>query len=78
MLQLNYLNFGPKSLWFMQAETSFRRAKIACSLTKYDYVLQRLPMDVLVSVKELVRRVCTGEVDDPYEQLETKLTASYQ
>jgi hypothetical protein len=65
-------------LWFMQAETSFRRAKITCSLTKYDYVLQQLPMDVLVSVKELARRVRTGKVDDPYEQLETKLTASYQ
>jgi hypothetical protein len=65
-------------LWFMQAETTFRRAKITCSLTKYDYVLQRLPMDVLVSVKELARRVRTGGVDDPYEQLEKKLTASYQ
>jgi hypothetical protein len=65
-------------LWFMQAETTFRRAKIMCSLTKYDYVLQQLPMDVLVSVKELARRVRTGEVDDPYELLEKKLTASYQ
>jgi hypothetical protein len=35
-------------------------------------------MDVLVSVKEPARRVCTGEIDDPYEQLEAKLTASYQ
>jgi hypothetical protein len=35
-------------------------------------------MDVLVSVKELARRVRAGEIDDPYEQLETKLTASYQ
>jgi hypothetical protein len=35
-------------------------------------------MDVLVSVKELARRVRTGEVDDPYEQLKMKLTASYQ
>jgi hypothetical protein len=60
----------------MQAETTFRRAKITCSLTKYDYVLQRLPIDVLVSVKELVHGVCAGEVDDPYEQLETKLTVA--
>jgi hypothetical protein len=65
-------------LLFMQAEMTFRHAKITCSLTKYDYVLQRLPMDVLVSVKELARRVRTGEIDDPYEQLERKLTASYQ
>jgi hypothetical protein len=65
-------------LWFMQAETTFRCANIMCILTKYDYMLQRLPMDVLVSVKELARRVRTGEVDDPYEQLEMKLIASYQ
>jgi hypothetical protein len=65
-------------LWFMQAETTFRRANITCSLTKYDFVLQRLPMDVLVSVKELARRIRTGEVDDPYERLEGKLTTSYQ
>jgi hypothetical protein len=65
-------------LWFTQAEANFRRAKITCSLTKYDYVLQRLPMEVLVSVKELARRVRTGKVDDSYEQLEAKLTACYQ
>jgi hypothetical protein len=65
-------------LWFMQAETTFQRANITCSLTKYDYVLQRLPMDMLVSVKEMARRVRAGEVDDPYEWLEAKLTASYQ
>jgi hypothetical protein len=41
-------------------------------------VLQQLPCKVLVSVKELARRVRTGAVDDPYEQLEAKLTASYQ
>jgi tRNA U38,U39,U40 pseudouridine synthase TruA len=34
-------------MWFMQAEVSFWRAKFSCSLTKYDYMLQRLPMDVL-------------------------------
>jgi hypothetical protein len=65
-------------LWFMQAESAFRQSKIKSSLTKYDYVLQQLPCEVLVSVKELARRVRTGAVEDPYEQLEAKLTASYQ
>jgi hypothetical protein len=41
----------------------FRRANIKCSL---------------VSVRELACRVRAGEVDDPYEQLEDKLTASFQ
>jgi hypothetical protein len=75
---VNHIAVKLPEFWFMQAETTFRHAKIMCSLTKYDYVLQRLPMDMLVSVKELARRVRTGEVDEPYEQLERKLTASYR
>jgi hypothetical protein len=54
----------------------FRQVKVKCSLTKY--VLQQKPCEVLVSVKELARCVRTGAVDDPYEQLEAKLTASFQ
>jgi hypothetical protein len=65
-------------MWFTQADSMFRRANIKCSLTKYDYCLQKLPCDVLLSVRELARRVRTGVVDDPYEQLEEKLTASFQ
>jgi hypothetical protein len=64
-------------MWFTQADSMFRRANITCSLTKYDYTIQKLPCDVLVSVRELARRVRAGEVDDPYEQLEDKLTASF-
>jgi hypothetical protein len=63
-------------LWFTQADSLFRCANIKCSLTKYDYCLQKLPCEVLQSVHELARRVCTGVVDDL--QLEEKLTASYQ
>jgi hypothetical protein len=40
-------------LWFLQAESVFWQAKVKCSFTKYDYVLQQLPCEVLVSVKEL-------------------------
>jgi hypothetical protein len=54
------------------------RTNIKCSLTKYDYTIQKLPCDVLVSVRELARCMRAGEVDDPYEQLEDKLTASFQ
>jgi hypothetical protein len=65
-------------MWFTQAESVFRRAGIKSSLTKYDYAMQKLPCEVLQSVRELARRVRTGAVDDPYEELEEKLTASYQ
>jgi hypothetical protein len=69
---------GDPELWFTQADSMFRRAGIKCSLTKYDYALQKLPCEVLQSVRDLARRVRTGVVDDPFEQLEEKLTASYQ
>jgi hypothetical protein len=65
-------------MWFTQADSIFRRANIKSSLTKYDYALQKLSCEVLLSVRELALRVCTGSVEDPYEQLEEKLTASYQ
>jgi hypothetical protein len=65
-------------MWFTQADSMFCRANIKCSLTKYDYCLQKLPCDVLLSVHELARRVRTGVVNDPYEQLEEKLTTSFQ
>jgi hypothetical protein len=65
-------------MWFTQADSMFRRANIKCSLTKYDYTIQKLPCDVLVSICELARRVRAGEVDDQYEQFEDKLTASFQ
>jgi hypothetical protein len=71
---------GDPELWFTQADFMIRRAGIKCSLTKYDYALQKLPVpcEVLQSVRELACRVRAGVVDDPYEQLEEKLTASYQ
>jgi hypothetical protein len=65
-------------MWFTQADSIFRRANIKSSLTKYDYALQKLPCEVLLSVRELALQVRTGVVDDPYEQLEEKLTASFQ
>jgi hypothetical protein len=65
-------------MWFTQADSIFRRANIKSSLTKYDYALQKLLCDVLLTVHELALRVCTGSIEDPYEQLEEKLTASFQ
>jgi hypothetical protein len=65
-------------MWFTQADSIFRRANIKNSLTKYDYALQKLPCEVLLSVRKLALRVRTGAVEDPYEQLEEKLTASFQ
>jgi hypothetical protein len=35
-------------MWFSQAEAQFRRARITAESTMYDYVLMKLPEDVVV------------------------------
>jgi hypothetical protein len=37
-------------MWFTQTDSMFRRANIKCSLTKYDYAIQKLPCDVRISI----------------------------
>jgi hypothetical protein len=65
-------------LWFDQADCVFRQANVTASLTKYDHTLARLPERLLVSVRDLVRKVRKDKtIKDPYEQLEQRLTASY-
>jgi hypothetical protein len=48
------------------------------SLTKFDHGFAKLPASVALVMRELAQRVRTGEVDDLYQQLEAKLTVSYQ
>jgi hypothetical protein len=56
-VKLAEFNLSDPEMWFTQADSMFRHANIKCSLTKYDYAIQKLPCDVLVSVCELARRV---------------------
>jgi hypothetical protein len=41
-------------MWFSQAEAQFRCARITAETTMYDYVLMKLPQDVVMSVRALV------------------------
>jgi hypothetical protein len=41
-------------MWFAQAEAAFRRAGVMASIIRYDYVLIKLPEEVLRSVCDLV------------------------
>ncbi len=45
-------DFGVKDpkMWFSQTEAQFRRARITAETTMYDYVLMKLPQDVVMSV----------------------------
>ena len=38
-------------LWFQQADAIFRRSHVVSSQTKWDYVLPKLPTDVLNDIK---------------------------
>jgi hypothetical protein len=63
-------------MWFAQAEAAFRRAGVMTSIIRYDYVLMKLPEEVLRSVRDLVQGV-SDETTDAYEQLKYRLLSSY-
>jgi hypothetical protein len=62
------------NMWFARAEAVFRC--INSSIVRYDYVLMKLPEDVLRSVRDLVQAV-TDETTEAYEQLKYRLLSSY-
>jgi hypothetical protein len=64
------------NMWFARAEAVFRRAGVNSSIVLYDYVLMKLPEDVLRSVRDLVQSV-SDESRDAYEQLKHRLLSSY-
>jgi hypothetical protein len=57
-------------LWFSQAEAAFRRTHVLDSHVHYDFVLMKLPEDVLISVRDVVRAV-TDDTEDPYGLLKS-------
>ena len=41
-------------LWFLHAESAFRNAQVSQSRTKFDHVVQKLPQNIMVSVRGLI------------------------
>jgi hypothetical protein len=66
-------------MWFSQAEAQFRRARITAQSTMYDYVLMKLPEDVVMSVRALVSAIETDPVkqETSYLLLKEALLGSY-
>lgn len=62
--------------WFQQAEAKFRRANITSSQARYDYLLAKLPHDVIVSVLDLLNTI-TATTPDPYNLLKDRLFATF-
>ena len=63
-------------LWFGHTETTFRSSNITDSRSKFDLVIQKLPQEVLSTVRDLVLG-SGGESTTPYEDIKKKLLAAY-
>ena len=63
-------------LWFIHALSAFRNAQITHSRTKFDHVVQKLPQNIMVSVRGLILG-SSAMSSTPYEDLKEKLVASY-
>ena len=66
-------------MWFSQAEAQFRRARITAETTMYDYVLMKLPEDVVMSVRALVSAIEADPVkqEQSYTLMKEALLGSY-
>jgi len=66
-------------MWFSQAEAQFCRARITAAATMYDYVLMKLPEDVVMSVRALISEIEADPVkqEDSYQLLKDALLGSY-
>jgi HEPN domain-containing protein len=66
-------------MWFAQAEAQFRRARITAETTMYDYILMKLPQDVVMSVRALVSAIEADPVkqEESYTLMKEALLGSY-
>ncbi len=66
-------------MWFSQAEAQFRRARITAETTMYDYILMKLPQDVVMSVRSLVSAIEADPVkqERSYTLMKEALLGSY-
>jgi hypothetical protein len=66
-------------MWFSQAEAQFRRARVTAETTMYDYILMKLPQDVVMSVRALVSAIEADPVkqEQSYTLMKEALLGSY-
>jgi HEPN domain-containing protein len=66
-------------MWFSQAEAQFRHARITAESTMYDYILMKLPQDVVMSVRSLVSAIEADPVkqERSYTLMKEALLGSY-
>jgi len=66
-------------MWFSQAEAQFCRAQITAQTTMYDYILMKLPEDVVMAVRALVSTIEVDPVkqETSYDLLKDAMLGSY-
>ena len=62
--------------WFQQTDAIFRRTHVVLSQTKWDYVLPKLPTDVLNDISNVVDSL-TVDTPNPYELMRNCLLETY-
>ena len=75
-IKLSDFWFDDPDLWFIHAESAFRNAQITQSRTKFDHVVQKLPQNIMVSVRGLILS-SSATSSTSYKDLKAKLVASY-
>ena len=72
------LAFDPKQpkRWFQQTEAIFRRSHVVSSQDKWDYVLPKLPTDVLNDISDVVDSLLE-DTPNPYELVKNRLLETY-
>ena len=62
--------------WFQQADAIFRRSHVISSQDKWDYVLPKLPTDVLNDISDVVDSLIDA-TPNPYELVKNRLLETY-
>ena len=65
------------TVWFLQVDAKFRRARITSSRVKYDYVCPLLPPKVLTQCRDIIIAAASDDCADPFQLLRDRLVVSY-
>jgi hypothetical protein len=65
------------TVWFLQVDAKFRRARITSSRVKYEYVLPLLPPKVMTQCRDVLIAASNDEEADPFARLRERLVGSY-
>ena len=63
-------------MWFLEAEASFRRARITSQQTMFDCVLEKFPGDIVISIRDLLLSIGPS-TEGPYDRVKARLVTDF-